>query len=83
MKKQKMKNFDEKMITKAKNLKSKITLPKRWVYKLARQFDRGLPIPLFENNANNYAIEAECSRRALKKTHRRNYEQNRLTTIFT
>ena len=66
-----MKNFEEKMILRAKNLKGKITLPKRWIYKIAKAYDKGMMVPLFEERANNYAIEAACAEMRLQKTKRR------------
>lgn len=66
-----MRNIDEKIIIRARNLEKKVTLPKRWIYRLARLFEKGYPIPLFSNNANNYAIEAELSKRRLKRTKKR------------
>lgn len=66
-----MRNFEERMIRKSRNLKHKRKLPRRVLIRLARAFDRGGFIPLFESRADNYAIEGFCAQWHLQRTRRK------------
>ncbi len=66
-----MQNFEEKMIRRSRNLKKRRRISKRWLIRLARHFDRGGFIPLFENRADNYAVEGFCAQWRRQRTARK------------
>ena len=73
-----MRNFEEKMIRRSINLKGKRELPRRIIHRLARAFRMGKFIPLFRENADNYAIEASMAQFRLRNSQRKyNARKNR------
>lgn len=71
-----MRNFDEKMIQRSKNLRKKRKLPPRWIHRLARAFRMGRFIPMFDR-ADDYAIEASMAQHR-RRVRQRKYNNKRV-----